>query len=122
MKHFFSVLMIFICLSFVLIFNTPITNALSFPPAFPPYRSLGARVISYILPPVAACIGLGVLVMTTGSILPIYTTNPLKFPTMGGVILGTVTRLPSVTTCFNPSTGIPIPVSLTTSNYGTTFK
>jgi hypothetical protein len=103
--------------------TTPITtNALSFPPAFPPYKSFGGRVLSYVPPPVATCIGLGSLVYTSSSITPIYTTNPLKFPTMGGKILGSISKFPSLTTCFNPASGVPIPVSLTTSNYGVSFK
>jgi len=118
MKYFLPVLMIFISISFIFVISAQTTSAISFPPAFPPYRSFGARVISYIPFPVATCIGLGTLILTSGSLIPVYTTNPLKFPMMGGMILGSKTLIPSVTTCFNTETGIPIPVSVTTGNYG----
>ena len=122
MKHFFSALMILISIFIFLLTIPETTLAISFPPAFPPYKSFGGRVLTYVPLPVATCIGLGTLVYTTASLLPVYTTNPLKFPTMGGQILGSTSRIPSLTTCFNTTSGIPIPVSLTSSNYGVSFK
>lgn len=117
MKYFLPILMIFASVLFIFVISAQTTSAISFPPAFPPYKSFGGRVLTYIPPPVATCIGLGTLVMTSASLIPIYTTNILKFPTMGGHILGSGTLIPSVTTCFT-ITGIPIPVIITTSNYG----
>lgn len=120
MKYFLPILMIFASISFIFVISAQTTSAFSFPPAFPPYKSFGGRVLSYIPLPIATCIGLGTLVMTSASLIPIYTTNPLKFPSMGGQILGSRTLIPSVTTCFNTVTLIPIPVSVTTGNYGVT--
>jgi len=117
MKYFLPVLMIFISISFIFVISAQITSAISFPPAFPPYKQMGGRVISYVPFPAATCIGLGTLVITTGSLLPVYASNILKFPTIGGQIIAKTGLIPSLTTCFTP-VGVPIPVSLTTSNYG----
>lgn len=122
MKHFFSALMILISIFIFLLTIPETTLAISFPPAFPPYKNLGGKVLTYVPLPVATCIGLGTLVYTTGSVLPVYAKNPLKFPKMGGQILAKTTLFPSLTTCFNTTSGVPIPVSLTTDNYGVSFK
>ena len=122
MKHFFPTLMILVSILLAVITTPLTTDAVSFPPAFPPYKNLGGKILSYVPLPVATCIGLGTLVYTSRSLLPVYAKNPLKFPTMGGKILAKTTLFPSLTTCFNPASGVPIPVSLTTDNYGVSFK
>ena len=111
--------MIFISILFTVVINPETTSASipGWPPAIPPYSSYGARVVSLVVPPVATCIGIGYLIYTTRSLVPIYTTNPLKIPSIAGQFLGSISLMPSLTTCFTAN-GVPIPVSITTSNYG----
>jgi len=138
MKKFYPVLILVI--SILLIFGTSKQTD----------KSFGGRVLLAPIPGVT-CLGLGkLLVLNTNigaligaatsatdknsdatiktvstlmnlyNMIPTYATNPLKTPNIGGQILGTEKPIPSLSTCFIGS--VPIPVFLTTINYGTSVK
>jgi hypothetical protein len=115
--NYFSIVLCFIFLNLILATKA---EALI---ATPPYMSFGGIVNSYVLN--VTCIGAGKLITIvsfnslTSSILPIYVVNPLKIPRLGARILGSASMYPSFTTCFtNTTTPVPVPVRITTLNYG----
>jgi len=143
MKKFYPVLILVI--SILLIFGTSKQTAEA-----TVYKSFGGRVLLAPIPGVT-CLGLGkLLVLNTNigaligaatsatskdseataktistlmnlyNMIPTYATNPLKSPNIGGQILGSEKPIPSLKTCFIGS--VPIPVFLTTANYGVSVK